>query len=176
MFEDRVFWFADPSTLNDPFDCRPVLLWSEDDDENRRRIEETFVEEFEKANEFRPEPEIVQRQVEEVMRANRTQAARNKSFWDPIDQKTSVLCLSHRWDIAQQWTYYAGEHSGFCIEFSVDENSVLSAFEMDYVEDRPTVDLAVLYGDSEEKKSLARQVPPQKGECVASRRGSSDFV
>lgn len=141
MFAERIFWFANPSTLNDPFDCRPVLLWSEDMAANRRRIAQIFVEGFERIHGFRPKAKDVSQHISNVMWAMRTQASRNEVFWNAVDKKTGVLCMSRRWDIVQQWTYYAREHTGFCIEFSIDSDSPLSAFGINYVVERPTIDL-----------------------------------
>ena len=154
MFAELIFWFSNPSTLNDPFDCRPALLWSDDMAENRQRVEQACVEGYEKLHGTKPKRRAIQPVVTKVMQSMRTQEARNAAFWDAVDQRTGVLCLSGRWDIIQHWTYYAQEHSGFCIEFVIGEDTPLSAFQIEYVDERPTIDLTQLYGLAGADKNL----------------------
>ncbi|MEO1036831.1 MAG: DUF2971 domain-containing protein [Pseudomonadota bacterium] len=157
MFEDRTFWFAAPSSLNDPFDCRPVLLWSDDEAENRFHIDQAWREGFERDHGVAPPSDMdreIDAHVTNILAELSTQASRNAVFWRAVDERTAVLCLSRRWDIIQQWTYYAREHTGFCIEFAIDEQSELAAFAIDYVQERPAVEVASLYGPNASTENL----------------------
>ena len=153
MLVDRIVWFAKPSTLNDPFDCKPVLAWSKDMKVNRKHIEQAWKKGHERHHGIKPKNRnIVARHVSTVMASLNTQHKRNELFAEAID-KRGVLCLSEDWRITQQWTYYAREHTGFCVECKIRDDQ-LSAFRVEYRTERPEIDLIRLFVDDTYGKKI----------------------
>lgn len=165
--------FADPSSFNDPLDCRPTVETDLEADALKailanlvsRRVEKEVVASLKKLR-FRPET-IVARQESEAQRVIQTllQNIEYEADHPDISDANSqlkcalgnaiefeirraydqgVLCLSARCDSPLMWSHYGDQHKGVCIEYDVSKL-------------RPQEIRKVEYGESRQLKASAIQ-------------------
>jgi hypothetical protein len=105
----REIWFAAPGQLNDPYDCRPLLSFESTGAERDAWLERTQApgDGDRAARRTRLEADL----ADEAWRAERT-----ARFQERIRTETGVLGLSLAPDLLSMWTYYAGGHSGLCVQ------------------------------------------------------------
>lgn len=130
MLCERKFYFASPSQLNDPSDCRNVVK-----DHSAEEIEKFLIE----ANrEFygnaRGDDDI--RQGIKKYGASTLLDEMTKSFNKIMDSRYGVFSLAKRPDNMALWAKYADNHKGFCLEFS-DLSEFSYVYEVIYSEKVP---------------------------------------
>lgn len=119
LFKNR-FYFADPTTFNDPFDSKIPIIF-----EDKYRASEKFHEDFliinnklgktnytedeikQKAKEYHLHPEKIIYDTEKM----------TKSIHESISQKIRISCFSTKRDHILMWSHYADSHQGICIGF-----------------------------------------------------------
>ena len=143
MLRAREIYFAPPSSLNDPFDCRPRFTFPGPPAERRRILRDMWIEGAVRAG---VPHKIARKDSEKVatklMLTVNSPKLRAKQFFKFVDDKTAVFCMSESWDVASQWAYYADIHTGFCLELTVTEAIAFApAYRINYAQQRPTVDL-----------------------------------
>jgi len=129
-------YFAKPSELNDPFECRPHIP------EPSRIKRDSFIRDLVKRHESTPgvKPGVHGRR--------HLQAKLDRDFLSKTHQKsmenTGIFCVSRRNDILPLWSLYADGHKGFCVEIETTDNHMdplTAAFEVIYRDDRPIVSI-----------------------------------
>lgn len=105
LLVERKCWFAKPSSLNDPFDCLPYVKLSNSGASRllqKQKINSSNIPEHVTTAEFK----------------TRIQSQFNSQiFIDAMDECVGVYCLGQHPTASTLWTYYGGEHTGFCIEY-----------------------------------------------------------
>lgn len=137
---NQTVWLSSPASFNDPFDCAINL--------DQKKLKESVahavgalgenVELKDSLDVPSAAYESAYRQLREGLRATM--------------QKIGVLCLSETPSEILMWSHYANYHKGFCIEYRVDETSVLSrtARPVRYTDIYPSLSLKNLPSDAEE--------------------------
>jgi len=129
-------YFAKPSELNDPFECRPHIP------EPSRLKRDSFIRDLVKRHESTPG-------VKPGVHGKRhLQAKLDRDFLAKTHAKsmenTGIFCVSSRNDILPLWSLYADGHKGFCVEIETTDNHMdplTAAFEVIYRDDRPVVSI-----------------------------------
>lgn len=115
MLIEHTLWFADPTTFNDPFDCKVNFVSSEASKRQwmkRNGIDAPLV---------------------------------NVDFKSYIDSGLSmigVLSLTQEYDNVLMWSHYADNHNGICLEFDPQRDAEVFSLAkvVEYVEKMPEYD------------------------------------
>jgi len=137
MLRDKDIWYAKPATFNDPFDMRMKPRKTEPAEYR------TFLQWFGEKRGLRGAKllEYVNScfvggriKPEQLKRMEEAEASA-----DEMISNVGVLSLSTRNDSILMWSHYAGEHKGFCLEFSdmADNEHGQRAIQVKYSKDFP---------------------------------------
>lgn len=130
MLCERKFYFASPSQLNDPSDCRNVVK-----DHSAEEIEKFLIEaNWEFYGDSRGDDFI--RQGIKKFGASTLLDEMTKSFNKIMDSRYGVFSLAKRPDNMALWAKYADNHKGYCLEFS-DLSEFSYVYEVIYSEKVP---------------------------------------
>jgi len=137
---DRTVWLSSPASFNDPFDCAINL--------DRNKLKESVAH----AVDVLAENGVVEHSFHVSGAADKLAYMQLREGLRATMQKIGVLCLSETPNEILMWSHYADYHKGFCIEYRVDESSVLKrvAKPVRYTEIYPSLSLKNLPGDTEE--------------------------
>jgi hypothetical protein len=121
---DREVYFADPTTFNDPFECRFLFSMTGTDaqwDQFLRRPE--VAAEHGLAPGVEPTPEQMAQ-----WKSNALTGATgiSEKFRQNIPNDVAVLCLSEQPDDILLWSHYADSHRGVCFGFSVGDDPLFA--------------------------------------------------
>lgn len=159
-FTHGEIYFAAPSTLNDPFDCRPRFEFSGKPKEQRRVLRDMWVAgAIRNGVPTKKARQLSESAATELMVKVKTPETRAEQFFEFIDQKTGAYCMSTSCEVATQWAYYADDYQGLCLEFTIDKkHGFAPVYPVKYSEDRPCVDVFRLLNDTEPTETLLRAV------------------
>jgi hypothetical protein len=143
-------YYADPSTFNDPLDCRPSVMTDLSIPELKDVLAQLIVRRVSKevaaamkslrfkAETIAARQELLAQKVFETLIQN-IQYEANGPDVDDADAHTAfvlgnaiefelrkaydqgVLCLSTKYDSPLMWSHYADQHRGICVEFDVSK-------------------------------------------------------
>jgi len=122
-FTNELLRFTQPSCLNDPFECLPVVQIANlnkylDDinERNRGRILLEFghIPRIEKLIE-KGEKEILKKHKKDP---NVLLKFILKSYLSNANKTIGIFSLSRRWDSVLMWAHYTEAHSGFCVGYN----------------------------------------------------------
>jgi hypothetical protein len=135
--------FAQPSTFNDPWDCKPFFRVPDEEAEVRRLVEYMYNASKRRIPEINP--------AERAARAEfylRNPAALQKDLdsgsaemWAQMNRRYRLYCLTKKPDCPLMWGHYADHHSGVCLEFNVRTTDFSSAIQVEYSTDYPRYSL-----------------------------------
>lgn len=163
MFSKHQMWFADPRSLNDPFECRPHFIFSRGSELSEQEAAIVV------ANNAPPEMSFVDREkkVRELVTASKdeaTRAAYQSTFADAMQtllHSVSIKSFSTVPDSLPQWAYYANGHQGYCVGFRFSEpwsyadnagrRLAVAIGQVEYAEDYPTFDCDIDFRDPDEE-------------------------
>lgn len=123
VFRNRELYFADPTTFNDPFDCRLVHNF----DAPQSEIEKYLKRDMEERGIYEGRTSL-----EEPLRRVR-EYQRDPGRWEeeslvPFMQTRGVLCLTALRDQILMFSHYSDGHQGFCLGFSTSIADSLEFF------------------------------------------------
>lgn len=145
IFTHQDICLRDPTTFNDPFDCRPKLVT------HRGLKKERFLEDLIK-NLF---PDTDKKTIKKLKRKPLQSGLLEKGFnW--LIKGFGVYCLSEKKDDLLMWSHYSSSHTGICIEFDASKKGTLfwEAMKVCYEEDYPIVNLMDLNKPEEYRKAF----------------------
>lgn len=138
--ERGVVRFADPSSINDPWDCKPVFSLPETSVE-REAVVEFMIAASEKhtpdvdpaeralnAQAFRDDPQSLRRAIEAAAPEMAAQIAR----------RYRIYCLTTNPASTLMWAYYADDHRGVCLEFDMYRKDLCGAIQVEYRDTYPS--------------------------------------
>ena len=130
---------SDPSSLNDPWDCRP---WFAEAALESTSAIDGFIEYM---FSFRPTVPTSQDEITatkakirsdpEYRRQILDQAARD--FLKMLPGRWRIYCMTPHPDSILMWSHYADNHRGICLEFAVSQQVIGSAMEVQYLDEYP---------------------------------------
>ena len=112
MLCERKFYFAPPSQLNDPSDCRNLVK-----DHSAEEIEEFLIETNRQFYGDTRGDDYIRRGIKQfgiAMLLDEMSTVFNKL----MDSRYGVFSLAKRPDNMALWAKYADDHRGYCLEFS----------------------------------------------------------
>jgi hypothetical protein len=137
MLCERKFYFAPPSQLNDPSDCRNLVK-----DHSAEEIEEFLIETNRQFYGDARGDEYIRRGIQQFG-AIALLDEMSKQFNKIMDSRYGVFSLAKRSNNMALWAKYADDHKGYCLEFS-DLSEFSFVYEVIYADKRPlSLNLAV---------------------------------
>ncbi len=111
IFEENRIKSSTPSTLNDPFEWKPVVAEQATADQIWKTVTTT--------HNRAPLPEPPTRVTVAKMKSNVPAAAKRyqDQFRINLEKKTRIICFSQRDDGILMWAHYADRHKGFVVGF-----------------------------------------------------------
>jgi hypothetical protein len=148
----QTVYFAPPSGFNDPYDCALKAQIAEPTDSEIQALRETYL-----AKDW---PEHVKEKLEETsleeLKPALYRAARNASeqIIENFILSRGVSCFSEVNDELLMWAHYADKYTGFCLEFSTNNELFDKARKVDYVENMPKLNIKSIYADGERDEMM----------------------
>jgi hypothetical protein len=118
IFKHNEIYFAAPKDFNDPFDSIQRFVYPTSPEERQRFIREWV----RRVSPEIPEP-IADRQVRGSVEAGDDIPHMEgicETLTHQMQQSNAVFCMTTKNDNILMWAHYAGQHTGFCLEFRTD--------------------------------------------------------
>lgn len=114
MLSSKTFWLANPSSFNDPFDCK-YTLQANPSPADLDAVIQRFVPTQQRRNlaNHRTVPTQHQRLIRII-----------RETVEKVFAEVGVYCFCERWRSNLMWSHYADKHQGLCLRFSVDPTAV----------------------------------------------------
>ena len=147
-----------PSALNDPFECAPSVPIAQP-----RQLRKAFKRSLSQhLRETKEKLTSTQKShfLSGLMVEHSDTEFRVRSMASQFDKNIGVISFSENWDSITQWSYYAGNHSGICLEFEVKNNAPwwqafkgpeFAGFVVEYVKVRPEFDVSKIVEGKDKK-------------------------
>lgn len=126
IFEGRLY-FASPSQLNDPSDCKNVVH-----NHSEKEIEEFLIQAHRKFYGDARNDSYISKEIKKFGAETLLEEIANK-INEIMDKRYGVFSLSRRPDNMALWAKYADNHKGYCLEFSQFAN----VYEIRYAQKLP---------------------------------------
>jgi hypothetical protein len=143
----QTVYFAPPSGFNDPFDCALKAQIDEPTDSE--------IETFRKDCLSKDWPAHVKEKLQSApikeYKSLLYRAARDASeqIFENFIQSRGVSCFSEVNDELLMWAHYAEKYTGFCLEFSTNNELFKKARKVDYVENMPKLNIKKIFADGD---------------------------
>ncbi|WOH37679.1 DUF2971 domain-containing protein [Thalassotalea fonticola] len=148
----QTVYFAPPSGFNDPYDCALKAQLDEPTDLEIERLREIYLA---KSWPKHVIDELESRPIKEL-KPTLLRAARQASeqIIDKFIQSRGVSCFSEVNDELLMWAHYADKYTGFCLEFTTDNELFEKAKKIEYVEQIPKLNIKSIYADGNRNEML----------------------
>ena len=132
-------WWQSPSMFNDIFDCAPHLTLSSCKTKRRRMIDRAV-------NENVPDADRNTRRYHRKLALSRPHADAERFMQEDfttVMSQSAVSCFSLDPASLLMWSHYADSHKGVCFIFeeSLSVTNIFFAFDVEYTELRPSIEL-----------------------------------
>jgi hypothetical protein len=151
VFRERKIYLSSPLQLNDPFECRPQIIWYRRTQDLIKYFSTHVAERF-------PGAYRKIRREEERKAAHRFRSNQNgfiKDAYNDFMEATGLYCLSQINDDLLMWSHYSDGHRGIVLEYGTTKEDTLfwEAFDVHYSEEYPVVNIMKI-GEPEEYRNL----------------------
>lgn len=130
---NKKIWYALPNSLNDPFDCQMVEHSIDAD-----AIEKERKAKYDRVYKEKTTGDKFERKLRKLFRNTLIKSTREeRQFYEALENELreqqalinqfGILSLSATPKNILMWSHYAHNHTGFCIEFTRNENNALGA-------------------------------------------------
>lgn len=114
-------YMAEPSSLNDPFDCKIYDNYLKFVDSPEAK-EQYILDSLEKSTDYFAENGISKEKARKILSERLSDTLhyqiRSQVTSEEIDDKhVGIACVSEKWNSILMWTHYADNHKGYCIGF-----------------------------------------------------------
>jgi Protein of unknown function (DUF2971) len=146
LLRDKELRFSDPSSFNDPWDCRPWFAMPTDAEKRKAIV--AWLEEGDRMYfPDRPEEERAARHNkllldDEIFRSWMKEAS--ETVMEAVRQQWRVCCFAKRFDNQLMWAHYAAQHTGYCIEVDATLPEFRSTLKVMYRTTYPEFSIAAL--------------------------------
>ena len=153
IFTHNEIYFSSPNDFNDPFDSKPHLAC----DGDTQQIEDYLCVRYGKKRPDRSKEEILAYVRREIMAKGKESVVLEKAVEEArelLRKRLAICCFTKIRDDILMWAHYAKQHSGFCLEFNVNNDffrPLMQAIDVKYDEFRPELNVLRLDGYPEGK-------------------------
>jgi len=159
VFTHNEIYFSSPDEFNDPFDSKPRYMY----EGNEQQIEKYLFELYRKKYHGRSKEEILADVKRKIITKGKTRIVLKETLEtsrdrDQIRKMLGVCCFSEKKGNIVMWAHYAKQHTGFCLEFDIDNDffrPVNCAIKVEYEAILP--ELNVMQLRNYPRKELARK-------------------
>lgn len=121
IFSHNEIYFSSPNDFNDPFDSKPHLTY----DGTKQERKHFLCEQYQKRYPDRSKEEIladVKREITAKGKENIVLEEAIEKARDLLRKKLGACCFTTIRNDILMWAHYAKQHSGFCLEFNVNND------------------------------------------------------
>ena len=121
IFTHNEIYFSSPEKFNDPFDSKPRLTCEGTMKERKRYLCKQYQKKYPK----RSKEEILTDVEMEIITKGRDEIVLNEAMEksrEILRKKLGICCFSEKRDNILMWAHYANQHTGFCLEFDIDND------------------------------------------------------
>ncbi len=138
---DSQLYFANPSSFNDPFDCRPTFSLAGRPEEVRRYLGGLFKKHAPHLDRSARRAEVRKQLKDPAALPSSKDALRGFAdfYYLQISGKAGVLCLAEKPDELLMWSHYSDSHTGVCLGFRTETDFFGVAQPVRYSDLRPVV-------------------------------------
>lgn len=143
----QTIYFAPPSGFNDPYDCALKAQIAEPTDSEIQSLRKVYL-----AQDW---PDHLKARFEKIpieeLKPYLYRAAREASeqVIEKFIQSRGVSCFSEVNDELLMWAHYSDKYTGFCLEFSTNNELFEKARKVDYVQKMPKLNIKNIYVDGQ---------------------------
>jgi Protein of unknown function (DUF2971) len=155
LLKTKTIFFSDPSSFNDPWDCKPYFdvtrlsdpaVYEQHVQWSIRAMKDgdTDISEEElrrRATRLRLDRPFLEEQIREI----------GQTLHEPIARQYRVYCLTTIPTSTLMWSHYAQNHTGICLGFRCRNHVFCGALRVEYLDTFPLMDMA---DDSQEASLL----------------------
>ena len=119
IFTHNEIYFSSPNKFSDPFDSKPHLAC----DEEMQQIEDYLCERYGKKDHGRSKEEILADVRREIMAKGKQNIYLEEAVEkarELLRKKLGICCFTKTRANILMWAHYAKQHTGFCLEFDVN--------------------------------------------------------
>ena len=135
LFVRAKLYCAEPSTFNDPFECKPHFKWP-DTPKHASDLRKHLVK-------VGIQLGLKRKQAKALISKN---IRSYKDFEAIINQSSQkafndirISCFTETYENLLMWSHYADSHMGFCLEFDVTSLPLSMAYKVKYQDDYPSL-------------------------------------
>jgi hypothetical protein len=137
LFENRKVYIPDPTTFNDPFECRPYLTIHKSSVMREMYLKERAKHRF---------PTADKKTIRKMTLSAKRKLLNHENIeraYEEFVKDTGVYCLSEKKDDILMWSHYSDGHKGLCIEFDASQEDTIfwEAMKVVYKEEYPIVNI-----------------------------------
>jgi len=121
IFTNNEIYFSSPDEFNDPFDSKPRYIC----EGNKQQKISYLLGLYKKKYPRRSKEEISADVKREIITEGKEGIVLNEALetsGDRIRKMLGICCFSEKRDNILMWAHYAKQHTGFCLEFDIDND------------------------------------------------------
>jgi len=159
VFTHNEIYFSSPYEFNDPFDSKLHLTCNGTMTEIKRYL----CKQYQKKSPKRSKQEILTYVEMEIMAKRMDETVLNEAMEksrEILRKRFGICCFSEKRDNILMWAHYAKQHTGFCLEFDIDNDffrPITRAIKVEY--DAIWPELNVMRLDSYPEGELGKKLP-----------------
>jgi hypothetical protein len=141
LFKDKCLYHNQPSSFNDPFECRPLLKWPKTDIEIYALREDLV-------SLMLNQGEDMQTAVSKAKSFELTDSIATDVERTLLDEFQSfrICCFTKRKDNLLFWSHYTNSHRGYCVEYSTRDRLLGHVHKVRYTDKFPSLTFP-MFGD-----------------------------
>jgi len=150
IFKDNSIYLSDPTSFNDPFECRPVLTIHRSQLKNYLYIRD-MIRKQHPSKSKKEQDKLIKKA--KLMIQDKTY---QEHVYTEFIKTIGVYSLSQINNDILMWSHYSNKHKGLCIEFDASQEVILfgQALKVNYSEKYPIVNTFDIGNPKEFRKAL----------------------
>jgi Protein of unknown function (DUF2971) len=139
IFSHNELYHSDPTTFNDPFDCRPLITTHRNDFKRNEFYKSIAKQQFPNANKKQIKNEVKKNPSFKKLKL----PVFLENCFIKFLKDYGLYCLSEIPDNILMWSHYSDSHKGVCLQFKADKERTIfwEAFKVTYQEEYPKVNI-----------------------------------
>ncbi len=125
IFTHNEIYFSSPEMFNDPFDSKISTTYEGTEEQRVSRLKDMWREAVRKG--------IREKETEETSHAKAIKAVKAgqdtplvlntlRRTTERLRKQMGIFCMTHKKDDILMWSHYADKHTGFCLEFQMEND------------------------------------------------------
>jgi len=124
IFTHNEIYFPSPSEFNDPFDCKIQCTMNGSDEDFKKFYGDIIKDQYPLWNQAKRTGAVLEIINSEMHRNPEYHKSNTQKAIELYTSPLGVFCLSAVNDNILMWSHYCYGHTGFCIEFEVNEKTI----------------------------------------------------